>query len=113
MCAMCMLLADIQLRGVRLLSLQHTNLENRVLEPPDGPCVPEGYPYPSNHSCYLYVPKGHYKCDCRMDYGVEKEAMELKNGYRVCAELITRASLRHGFPDCACGWLVGRCLQSV
>jgi hypothetical protein len=27
-------------------------------------CVPEGFPYESNHSCAMYVPVGHYKCEC-------------------------------------------------
>jgi len=63
----------------------HTNFETGVFDvpEPEGPCVPELYPYPSNHSCYLYVPVGHYKCDCRMDYGVVPEGMELEyNGYK-------------------------------
>ena len=60
---------------------QHTNVENRISEPQ---CVPEMYPYPKNHSCYKYVPVGHYKCECRMDYTVEQEGTVLANGYKVC-----------------------------
>lgn len=90
---------------------------------PEGPCVPELYPYPSNHSCYLYVPVGHYKCDCRMDYGVEPEGMELEyNGYRVrnsitkCCGIFLACQLSQRFSTAsACSTVVlipcGRILQ--
>jgi hypothetical protein len=83
--------------------LQHTNVENRVLDirPPEGPCVPEMYPYPTNHSCYKYVPVGHYKCECRMDYTVEQEGTVLANGYKVCdLRMICLAPMAYATAKC-------------
>jgi hypothetical protein len=77
----------------------HTNLENRVLDQ-DPPCVPEGFPYPANHTCYKFVPVGHYRCECVMDYEVSPTGGKLKNGYE-------------GEQCVTCNWYDHRCSPVV
>jgi len=77
----------------------HTNLENRVLDQ-DPPCVPEGFPYPANHTCYKFVPVGHYRCECVMDYEVSPTGGKLKNGYE-------------GEQCVTCNWYDRRCSPVV
>eukprot|EP01046_Picozoa_sp_COSAG06_P034692 COSAG06_NODE_3657_length_5063_cov_2.077760_4_plen_74_part_00 len=67
----------------------------------DPPCVPEGFPYPANHTCYKFVPVGHYRCECVMDYEVSPTGGKLKNGYEVShASCLLLALLPACLPAC-------------